>query len=57
MNPPALAEAMASLLAMGPEGRATMGQAAAARVRQKFTTAALQQATLAVYDRLMGRSS
>ncbi len=57
MNPPALAEAMARLIDMGPEGRAAMGQAAVARVRRKFTTAALQQATLAVYDRLMGQSA
>lgn len=57
LNPPALAEAMASLLEAGPEGRGVMGAAAAARVRQTFTTAALQQATLAVYDRLMGQSA
>jgi glycosyltransferase involved in cell wall biosynthesis len=55
MNPPALADAMADLLARGPEGRRTMGEAARARVRQRFTTAALQQATLAVYERLMGQ--
>lgn len=57
LNPPALAEAMASLLEAGPEGRGVMGAAAVARVRQTFTTAALQQATLAVYDRLMGQSA
>jgi glycosyltransferase involved in cell wall biosynthesis len=55
LDPPALAEAMARLISAGPEGRKTMGQAAAARIREKFTTAALQQATLAVYDRLLGR--
>jgi glycosyltransferase involved in cell wall biosynthesis len=54
-DPPALAEAMARLISAGPEGRRIMGQAAAARIREKFTTAALQQATLAVYDRLLGR--
>ena len=57
MNPAALADAMGKLLDRGPEGRKTMGDAAMIRVRQKFTTAALQQATLAVYERLMGRPS
>jgi hypothetical protein len=46
---------MARLISAGPEGRKTMGLAAAARIREKFTTAALQQATLDVYDRLLGR--
>jgi glycosyltransferase involved in cell wall biosynthesis len=55
LDPPALADAMADLLARGPEGRKAMGEAAMARVRQKFTTLALQQATLAVYERLLGR--
>ncbi|MFT3726099.1 MAG: glycosyltransferase family 4 protein [Hyphomonadaceae bacterium] len=54
-DPPALANAMADLLDRGPDGRKAMGQAAITRVRQKFTTLALQQATLAVYDRLLGR--
>jgi glycosyltransferase involved in cell wall biosynthesis len=54
-NPPALADAMSRLLAAGAEGRKRMGAAAIMRVREKFTTSALQQATLAVYDRLMGR--
>jgi len=57
MNPVALADAMDNLLGRGPEGRKIMGEAAMIRVRQKFTTAALQQATLAVYERLMGRPS
>ena len=57
MNPVALADAMGNLLGQGPEGRKRMGEAAKIRVQQKFTTAALQQATLAVYDRLMGRPS
>ncbi len=55
LNPSALADAIGNLLDSGPEGRKLMGQAAQIRVRQKFTTAALQQATLAVYERLMGR--
>ena len=54
-DPPALADAMADLLGRGPDGRKAMGKAAIARVRQKFTTLALQQATLAVYERLLGR--
>jgi glycosyltransferase involved in cell wall biosynthesis len=57
MNPPALAEAMANLLDRGPQGRKAMGEAGMARIRQNFTTATLQQATLAVYERLMGRPS
>ena len=55
--PDALAKAIANLLERGPEGRKRMGEAAQLRVRQNFTTAALQQATLAVYERLMGRPS
>jgi glycosyltransferase involved in cell wall biosynthesis len=54
-NPPALADAINDLLARGPEGRKAMGQAAMLRIREKFTTTALQQATLAVYDKLIGR--
>jgi glycosyltransferase involved in cell wall biosynthesis len=54
-DPSTLAEAMARLISAGPEGRKTMGLAATARIREKFTTAALQKATLAVYDGLLGR--
>jgi glycosyltransferase involved in cell wall biosynthesis len=54
-DPHALAAAMTRLLDLGPAGRKAMGAAAMARVREKFTTAALQKATLAVYDRLIGR--
>ncbi len=54
-DPAALADAMADLLDRGPDGRKTMGEAAIRRIRQKFTTLALQQATLAVYERLLGR--
>lgn len=53
----ALAGAMARLLAMPGEARARMGAAARARIRSSFTTAALQTATLSVYDRLMSRSA
>ncbi|RYI19324.1 MAG: glycosyltransferase, partial [Acetobacteraceae bacterium] len=57
MDPPALAAAIETLLNSGPDGRRRMGEAAQTRVREKFTTAALQQATLAVYERLMVRPS
>jgi glycosyltransferase involved in cell wall biosynthesis len=54
-NPAVLADAMAGLLGLGADGRRAMGEAAARRIRERFTTAALQQATLAVYDKLIGR--
>jgi glycosyltransferase involved in cell wall biosynthesis len=54
-DPPALAAAITDLLERGPAGRKAMGEAAMARIRAKFTTATLQTATLAVYDRLIGR--
>jgi glycosyltransferase involved in cell wall biosynthesis len=54
-NAPALAEAIASVIGMSPEDRAAMGRAAEARIASKFTTAALQRATLEVYDKLIGR--
>ncbi len=56
-DPPALAAAMARLLALGETGRADMGAKAMARVRERFTTSALQKATLAVYEGLMDRSA
>jgi glycosyltransferase involved in cell wall biosynthesis len=56
-DPAALATAISDLLGRGPEGRRTMGLAAMDRVRARFTTSALQQATLSVYDGLLGRSS
>jgi glycosyltransferase involved in cell wall biosynthesis len=55
-NPEALAAVMGNLLAMGPEGRKSMGEAALLRVRDRFTTSALQKATLAVYDSLIGQT-
>jgi glycosyltransferase involved in cell wall biosynthesis len=54
-DPAALAAAITDLLDRGAAGRKAMGEAAMAYVREKFTTAALQKATLAVYDRLIGR--
>jgi glycosyltransferase involved in cell wall biosynthesis len=55
-DPGALADAMAALIG-DPAGRAAMGQAAQHRIRTKFTTSALQAATLAVYERLIGQSA
>lgn len=57
LDPPALADAIGNLLERGLEGRRLMGEAAKTRIREKFTTAALQQATLAVYEGLMVRPS
>jgi len=55
-DPEALAGAMHRLLAMGPDGRRVMGEAALLRIRGRFTTSALQKATLAVYESLMGQT-
>ena len=55
-NHEALAAAMSRLLAMGPDGRRAMGHAALLRVRERFTTSALQKATLAVYEGLTGQA-
>jgi glycosyltransferase involved in cell wall biosynthesis len=49
----ALAGAIRQLLSAGPEARATMGAAGMARVRERFSTASLQAATLAVYRELL----
>ena len=54
-DPQALAGAIGRLLAMGEAGRNQMGAKALARVSERFTTSALQKATLAVYEVLMGR--
>jgi len=54
-DPAALAAAIGSLLAMGEAGRRAMGGAALLRVRDRFTTSALQKATLSVYEGLLGR--
>ncbi len=54
-DPEALAGAMVRLLAMGEAGRNQMGAKALARVSERFTTSALQKATLSVYEGLMGR--
>lgn len=54
-DPEALAGAIARLLEMGEAGRNQMGAKALARVCERFTTSALQKATLSVYEGLMGR--
>lgn len=54
-EPEALASAIARLLDMGEAGRNQMGAKAQARVSERFTTSALQKATLSVYEGLMGR--
>ncbi|MEQ1783249.1 MAG: glycosyltransferase family 4 protein, partial [Hyphomonadaceae bacterium] len=55
-DPPALSTAIAKLLAMGPDGRKVIGQKAKARVLERFTTSALQKATLSVYEGLLGQA-
>lgn len=49
----ALADCMGRLLALSPAERAAMGLAGAARVRERFTTRALQSATVSLYQRLV----
>jgi glycosyltransferase involved in cell wall biosynthesis len=56
-DPAALAEAMGRLLTMGESGRRDMGAKSMTRIRDRFTTSALQKATLAVYEGLMDRSA
>lgn len=55
-DPPSLAAAIIRLIAMGPAGRRIMGETARNRVLERFTTSALQKATLSVYEGLTGRS-
>lgn len=55
-DPAALAGSILTLLVAGPEGRKTIGLAAQLRIREKFTTSALQKATLGVYEGLIGRT-
>ncbi len=49
----ALADAIDELLTMGREARVAMGEAARARIGESYTTASLQRATLAEYERLL----
>jgi glycosyltransferase involved in cell wall biosynthesis len=55
-DPAALADAIQRALAEPPERRAAMGAAARAWVLSRFTTEAMQRATLAVYAELLGPS-
>lgn len=55
-DPAPLAEAIAGLMLGGPEARQAMGAAGKARIREKYTADALQRATLAVYEGLIGRA-
>ena len=55
-DPAHLSTAIGKLLALGPEGRAAMGQKAQTRVLARFTTSALQKATLSVYEGLLGQT-
>jgi glycosyltransferase involved in cell wall biosynthesis len=49
----ALAEAIAGVLAMPPAAREALGARARAAVRDKYTTRAMQDATLAVYEEVL----
>ncbi len=49
----AFASAIEKLLALSPEERIAMGTAGRTRVQQKFTTLALQRATLMVYQKVL----
>jgi glycosyltransferase involved in cell wall biosynthesis len=55
-DPAALSDAILRALAEPPGRRAAMGEAARARVLSRYTTEAMQQATLAVYAELLGPS-
>ena len=54
-DPAALAEALARALDLDPSARAQMGMTARARVHASFSLAAMQRATLAVYEEVAGR--
>lgn len=49
----ALADAIAEAFRIGPEGRAAIGEAGRTRVRERFSKASLQSATLQVYQELL----
>jgi glycosyltransferase involved in cell wall biosynthesis len=51
--PAALAAAIERMIDLGPERRAEMGEAGIVRARGQYATAALQTATLAVYERVL----
>lgn len=49
------AEALARMLALGPEGRTAMGEAGRARARALYSVQAMSEATLAVYAEVLNR--
>jgi len=51
-----LAGALNEALSLDPSGRAHMGMAARARAHARYTVAAMQRATLDVYERVTGRT-
>ena len=51
----AWAEALQAAIALGPQGRARMGVAAAERARRLYSVEAMCAATLAVYAQVLGR--
>jgi glycosyltransferase involved in cell wall biosynthesis len=55
-DPSALAAKIKRALNLAPEARAALGARARARVASQYTLRAMQQATLAVYDELLGTS-
>jgi glycosyltransferase involved in cell wall biosynthesis len=55
-NASALAGAIERIIDIGPESRARMGRQGRDRVRQLYSKAALQSATLALYQRLLNQT-
>jgi glycosyltransferase involved in cell wall biosynthesis len=55
-DPSALAAKIKRALNLAPEARAALGARARARVASQYTLRAMQRATLAVYDELLGTS-
>jgi glycosyltransferase involved in cell wall biosynthesis len=51
----AWADALRTAIALGPEGRARMGRAAAERARRLYSVESMCAATLAVYAQVLGR--
>jgi glycosyltransferase involved in cell wall biosynthesis len=54
-DPRALAEAIERMLALSVEERRTLGEAARASVLRRYTVRAMQEATLDVYEAVMGQ--
>ena len=50
----AWAQGLARLIALGPKGRAAMGEAGRERAVRLYSAQAMTSATLAVYDRVLG---